>query len=168
MWATSPLGVVVRRIFCGFLSFFFSPSQLCCLLRFQNSAQACQWEGFLLFGNFSSVTTPSPGRVSFPDSFVSLFVFSILPYLLLKRMGCLSVCLVSSARVQKLFCRSFSAFTWSSDEFVGEKVVPPSYSSAVLGPAPRILFLMEFILSVLSFSLSPFSALFMKFWLSLI
>ena len=39
-----------------------------------------------------------------PNSFVSLFVFYILSYLLSKRIGCLSRCLVSSANIQKLFC----------------------------------------------------------------
>ena len=66
--ATSPLGVVVRCINCGF--FFFFSSWLCCPLWFQNSPQTCQWEGFLVFGNFSSFTTPSPGRVSVPNSFI--------------------------------------------------------------------------------------------------
>ena len=73
-----------------------------------------------------------PGTVSIPNSSVSLFIFYILFYLLLKRMGCLSGCLVSSASLQKLFCGSCSAFKWSFDEFVGEKVVSPSYSSAIL------------------------------------
>ena len=122
IWATSPLGAAVRRIFRGF-GFFF-PSQLCCTLRFQNSPQTCGWEDFLVFGNFSSFTTPSLGRVSGPNSFVSLFVFYILSYLLSKRMGFLSGCLVSSVSFQKLFCGSCSAFKWSFDEFVGEKVVP--------------------------------------------
>ena len=66
--------------------------------------------GFLVFGNFSSFTTPSPGWVSIPNSFVSFFVFYILSYLLSKRMGCLSGCLVSSTSIQKLFCESCSAF----------------------------------------------------------
>ena len=57
-----------------------------------------------MFGNFSSFMTPFQGQVSTPNSFVSLFIFYILSYLLLKTMGCLSVCLVSSASVQKLFC----------------------------------------------------------------
>ena len=71
------------------VGFLFS-SRLCCLLRFQNSSQTCWWEGFLLFGNFSSFTTPSLAWVSIPNSFVSLFVFYIFSYLLSKRMGCLS------------------------------------------------------------------------------
>ena len=117
---------------CVCIFFFFFSCRLCCPLRFQNSPQTCQWEGFLLFGNFSSFTTPSPEQVSIPNSFVSLFVFYILFYLLSKRMGCLSGCLVSSTSVQKLFCGSCSAFRWSFDEFVGENVVSPSYSSNVL------------------------------------
>ena len=45
-----------------------------------------------------------------PNSFVSLCIFYILSYLILKRMGCLSGCLVSSASIQKLFCGICSAF----------------------------------------------------------
>ena len=75
-----------------------------------------------------------PGMVSFPNSLVSLFIFYILSYLLLKTMGCLSGCLVSPTRFQKLFCGICSAFKWSFNEFVWEKVVSPSYSSAILGP----------------------------------
>ena len=111
-------------IICGFYLFIYLSSQLCCPLRFQNSPQTHQWEGFLVFGNFS-FTTPSPGGVSIPNSFFSLFVFHILSYLLSKRMDCLSGCLVSTASTQKLFCGSCSAFKWSFDEFVGEKVVSP-------------------------------------------
>ena len=51
-----------------------------------------------------------PRMVSIPNSFVSLLIFYILSYLLLKTVGCLSGCLVSSASVQKLFCGIFSAF----------------------------------------------------------
>ena len=102
-----------------FFFFFFFTSQFCCPLRFQNSPQTQLWEGFLLFGNFSSFMTPSPGQVSIPNSFVSIFVFYILSYLLLKRMGCPSGCLVSSTSIQKLFCGSCSAFKWSLGEFVG-------------------------------------------------
>ena len=65
-------------------------------------------------------------QISVPNSFVSLFIFYILSYLLLKTMGCLSGCLASSASVQKLFCGIHSVFKCSFDEFVGEKVVSPS------------------------------------------
>ena len=80
--------------------------------------------------------TPFPGQSSIPTSFVSLFVFYIFSYLLSKTMGCFSGCLMSSAGIQKLFCGIYSAFKCSFDEFVGEKVVSPSYSSAILGPPP--------------------------------
>ena len=133
VWATSPLRVVVRRVFCVFC---FS-SHLRCPLRFQNSPKIRRWEGFLVFGNLS-FTIPS-GMGLIPNSFLSLFVFYILSYLILKRMGFLSGCLVSSASVQKLFWGSCSIFKWSFDEFLVEKkVVSPSYSSAILGP-PRII-----------------------------
>ena len=98
VWATSPLAVVLRCVFCVVFFFFFS-SWLCCLLRFQNSPQTLLCEGFLLCGDFSSFLTPSPGWVSVPKSFVSVFVFYILSYLLSKRLGCLSGCLVSSASI---------------------------------------------------------------------
>ena len=104
-------------------------------LRVQNSSQTCRLEGFLVFGKFASFTTPSLGWVAVPKSFVSLFIFYILSYLLLKRMGCLSRCLVFTS-IQKLFCGSCWAFKWSFDEFVGEKVVSPSFSSTILRCPP--------------------------------
>ena len=42
---------------------------------------------------------------------------------------------MSSASGQKLFCEVCSAFKCSFDEFVGEKVVSPSYPSAILAPS---------------------------------
>ena len=56
-------------------------------------------------------------------------------------MGCFSGHLMSSASDQKLFCEICSAFNCSLDEFVGEKVVSPSYSSAILAPPPTPVFL---------------------------
>ena len=88
--------------------------------------------GFLVLGNFSSFTTPSPGRISVPNSLFSLCIFYILSYLLPKTMGCLSGCQGSSARVQKLFCGICSAFKSPFNESVGEKVVSLSYCSAIL------------------------------------
>ena len=91
-----------------------------------------------MFGNFSLFKTPFLGRSSVPTSFVSLFVFYSFSYLLSKTMGCFSGCLMSSAGIQKLFCGIYSAFKCSFDEFVGEKVVSPSYSSAILGLPPQL------------------------------
>ena len=72
------------------------------------------------------------GSLSLP--LFSLFLFYIFSYLLSKTMGCFSGCLVSSASIQKLFCGICSAFKCSFDEFVGEKVISPSYSSTILEP----------------------------------
>ena len=77
---------------------------------------------------------------SIPNSFVSLFIFYILSYLLLKTVSCLSGCLVSSASAQRLFCGICSVFKWAFDKFVGEKVVFPCYSSAIVGLPPSIAF----------------------------
>ena len=88
-----------------------------------NSPQTRWWEGFLVFGNFS-FTTPSLGWMSIPNSFASLFIFYILSYLLLKSLGCLFGCLVSSASIQKLFCGICSAFKWSFNEFGWESGLP--------------------------------------------
>ena len=54
-------------------------------------------------------------------------------------MGCFLGCLMSSASIQKLFCGFYSAFKCSFDEFEGEKVVAPSYSSTILGQPPYFL-----------------------------
>ena len=70
-----------------------------------------------------------------------LFRFSCSVVLLSKTMGCFSGCLMSSASFQKLFCRVCSAFKCSFDEFVGEKVVSLSYSSAILAPPPELMLL---------------------------
>ena len=83
------------------------------------------------------VKTSPPSRLPPQDrspslTLFSLFVLYILSYLLSKRTGYLSGCPVFSASVQKLFCGSCSAFKWSFDEFVVEKVVFLSYSSAIL------------------------------------
>ena len=81
----------------------------------------------------------------------SLTVASRLLHLLSKTMGCLSWCLMSSASIQKLFCGICSALKCSFDEFVGEKVVSQSYSSAILGPPPHPLVLFLIHLATLFF-----------------
>ena len=76
---------------------------------------------------------PSRDRApSLPLLSLFFFVFYIFTYLFSKTMSCFSGCLMFSAGIQKLFCELYSAFKCSFDEFVGEKVVSPSYSSAIL------------------------------------
>ena len=127
-------GVTIGLVICGFWLFIYFSSLLCCPLCFQGSAQIRQWEGFLVFGNFSLFKTPFPGRNSIPPSFVSFFVFYIFFLPPFEDLGCFSGCLMSSVGIQKLFCGIYSAFKCSFDEFVGEKVFSPSYSSAILAP----------------------------------
>ena len=138
---------------------------LFCPLCFQGSPQTQQQECFLVFGKFSLFKTPFLERSSVPTSFVSFFVFYIFSYLFLRTMICLSGCLMFSASIQKLFCEIYSALKCSFDEFVREKVVSPSYSSAILGPPllsgffktlhlnvkyPLILTLFSFLQNILS------------------
>ena len=58
-------------------------------------------------------------------------------------MGYFSGHLMSSASNQKLFCEVCSAFNCYFDEFVGEKVVSPSYSSTILAPLPNLDYTVE-------------------------
>ena len=53
-------------------------------------------------------------------------------------MGCFSGRLMSAASDQKLFCKLCSPFCCSFDGFVEEKVISPSFSSAILTPPPDI------------------------------
>ena len=138
------------------LIIYFS-SLLCCPLCFQGSPQTQQWECFLLFGNFSLFKTLFLGQDSLPRMelppyllclFFHLLYFS---YLFLKTMICFSGCLLSSASIQKLFCRSYSALKSSFDEFVGEKVVSPSYSSAIFWIPQMLSFKPTFSLSSFTF-----------------
>ena len=81
------------------------------------------------------------GWSSVPTSFVS-FCLLYFSYLHSKKMGCFSGCLMSSAGIQKLFCGIYSAFKCFFDEFVGEKVISPFYSSTILGSPPQVQFLL--------------------------
>ena len=91
---------------------------------------------------------PFLGRSSLPTSFVSFFIFYIFPYLFLKTMVCFSGCLMSSASLQKLFCGVCSALKCSFEEFVREKVVFPSYSSTILGPPRKRIYVQIFIIFI--------------------
>ena len=70
-------------------------------------------------------------RPSFFCLFFCLLYFFLPPF---EELGCFSGCLMSSAGIQKLFCGIYSTFKCSFDEFVGENVFSPSYSSAILAP----------------------------------
>ena len=135
-WGTFLLGVAFRHVICGFYLFFL-PVRLPSEIRKLPPDLPVRgfpgvWKLPLL------LMTPFPGRVSIPSSFVSIFIFYILSYLLLKTVGCFSGRLMSSASDQKLFFTVCSVFKCSFDEFLGEKVVSMSYSSAILALPSRI------------------------------
>ena len=85
----------------------------------------------------SLLKIPFPGQASLPGMELPphlLCLFFLLLYFflpLLKTMVCFSGCLKSSASIQKLLCGICSALKCSFDEFLREKVVSPSYSSAI-------------------------------------
>ena len=124
-------GVTVGLVICCFYLFIYFSSLLCCPLCFQGHRLCSESVSWCL--ETSLFKTPFPGWSSLLTSFVSFLVFYIFSYLFSKTMSCFSGCLMSSAGIQKLFCGIYSALKCSFDEFVGEKVVSPSYSSSILG-----------------------------------
>ena len=83
-------------------------------------------------------------KVSWLGKLMSVFWWVELDFfsLLSKTMGCFSGCLMSSAGIQKLFCGIYLAFKCSFDEFVGEKVFSPSYSSTIFNVLVPLLLLL--------------------------
>ena len=90
-----------------------------------------------MFGHFSSIKTPFPGQISIPNSFVSLFIFYILSYLLSKTMGCFSGWLMSSASVKKLFCGVAQHSNVLSMNLWGRKCSPRPIPLPSLDPHPH-------------------------------
>ena len=131
-WWLWVLGVAVRHLICGFYLFIF-PLSYVALWDFKTlhrpTGESVSW----CLETSPLLRLPFLGQISVLSSFVSLFIFYILFYLISKTMGCLSACLMFSAIIWKLFCGIFSAFKCSFDEFMRDKVVSPSYSSAILG-----------------------------------
>ena len=102
-----------------------------CQLMFPGVRSSLMFSGFEL-------KPPASGFQSYFYS--SLKTSPSIQHLLSKTMGCYLGCLMSSACIQKLFCGIYSAFKCSFDEFIGKKVVSPSYSSAILGLPPKKTF----------------------------
>ena len=134
-------GVTIGLVICGFYLFISPP---CCVALCASKAhhrlcsESVSWcleTSLLRFPSWDG--TSLLVQSSLPTSFVSFFIFYIFSYLFLKTKICFSGCLMSSASIQKLFCGIYSVLKCSFDEFVREKVVSPSYSSAILGPPPQ-------------------------------
>ena len=79
--------------------FIYFSSWLCCPLWLQDSPQTrLESVSWCLETSFF-FKIPFLGQISVPTSFVSLFIFYILSYLLSKTRGCFSGCLMSSASI---------------------------------------------------------------------
>ena len=132
MWATSWLVIADWDDFCEFFRFW-------CPLRFQNSPLILPVRRFPIVWKF--LLHNSLPRTSLSSKILCLpFHFYFLSYFIPERLVCLSGYLGSSTSIQKMFCGSCSTCRRSFDVFVGEKVISPSYSSAVLGLPLLFLF----------------------------
>ena len=96
--------------------------------------------------------------------FFCLLYFFLPPF---EELGCFSGCLMSSAGIQKLFCGIYSTFRCSFDEFVGEKMFSPSYSSAILAPPLDITFLLRSKHLLISWLKSPSDIILVKIKINL-
>ena len=131
VWSTFLPGVAFRHVICGFYSFSLpvrSPSKI------QKLPPAPPVWGFPGVWKLPLLRLPSQdGSPSL--ALLSLFLsFIFCPTSFRRQWGCFSGRLMFSASDQKLFCEVCSAFNCSFDEFVGEKVVSLSYSSAIWLP----------------------------------
>ena len=120
------------------LIIYFS-SLLCCPLCFQGSAKI--WIEKVSWCLETSLFLRLPSRDGTPSLPLSSLFFCLLYFFLppFEDLGCFSGCLMSSAGIQKLFCGIYSMFKCSFDEFVGEKMFSPSYSSTILAP-PQLFY----------------------------
>ena len=134
VWGTFLLGVAFRHVICGFYLFSLPvrlPSEI------QKLPPDPPVQGFP--GVWKLPLLRLPSRDGSPSlALLSLFLslYFVLPPF--ENMRCFSGHLMSSASDQKLFCDVCSAFQCSFDEFVGEEVVSPSYSSTILAPPEKI------------------------------
>ena len=119
--------------------FIYFSSRLCCPLRFQDSPQTCQWERFLVFGNFSFKLPSQEGSLSLPLLSFYLLYFFLPPF---KDNGLPfwvpDVLYQHSEVVLWKFLSVQISFQWICG---GESDLPPpsysySYSSAILGLPP--------------------------------
>ena len=134
--STFLLGVDFRHVICGFYLFFLPvklPSEI------QKLPPDLPVREFTGVWKLPLLRLPSrDGSLSLTLLSLFLSFYFILPPF--EDNGCFSGHLMSSASNQKLFCRVCSAFKCSFDEFVGEKMVSPSYSSTILAPPAQVSF----------------------------
>ena len=123
------LGIAIRHIICGFYLFIFPPCYvvLCaCKARHRLSSESFSW------CLETSLFLRLPSRDGAPSlPLLSLFLsFIFLPTSLRRQWAAF----LGAWCPLPAFRSCFVEFKCSFDEFVGEKVVSLSYSSAILGP----------------------------------
>ena len=133
VWATSPLGIVVRHVICGFYFFiYFPPGYVALWVSKTPHRSASEKVSWCL--ETSPLSQLPPWDESPSLTLLSLFLpFIFCPTSFRRQwaaflgptLPCRLPCLVSSASIHKLFCGICSVFRWSFGEFVGKKVVPP-------------------------------------------
>ena len=131
LWATSLLAVAFRCIFCGY--FFFPHSYIALWDSKTPHKPNSEGVSWCLETSPPSQLPPRDGSPSLTllSLFLS-FVFCPSPF---EENG-LPFWVSGVLHQRSEVGGSCSAFKWSFDEFVGEKVVSPSYSSAILRPSP--------------------------------
>ena len=123
VWVTSPLGVVVRHLFCV-VCFFFFPLLVMFPSEISKLPTDPPVKGFPAVWKLLLLHDSLPRMGLIPNSFVSLFVFYILSYLLSKRMGCPSGCLVLSASIHKIFVEVAQHSNYLLMNYWGRKLSP--------------------------------------------
>ena len=123
VWVTSQLLIAIWHNFCG------EVSQLCFSLWFLSSPLTLPVKGFPIV--WKLLLHDSLPRMDLcPEILCLPFCLHPLPYLILRRLVCLSGILCQHLEV---VLWELLHLQWSFDVFVGEKVVSLTYSSAILG-----------------------------------
>ena len=147
MWATSPLGVVVRSVICGVYLFiclfnylFFPPSYIALWYFKIPHRPASKRVSWYLETSPLSWLPPQDGSLSL--TLLSLFLsFIFCPTSFWRQLTAFLGAWCPPPAFRSCFIEFDQAFKWSFNEFVGEKVVSPSYSSTILGLPPSNAFL---------------------------
>ena len=139
VWATSPLGVVVRLVICGFYLLFFPPGYVAIWDSKTPHRPAGERVSWCLE---TTVLRLPPWNGSLSLTLLSLFLsFIVCPTFFWRQWAAF----LDAWSPLLAFRSCFVVFAQSSNDllmkFVGKKVVSWSYSSAILGLSPQFFIL---------------------------